>query len=304
MMPIDPQVGHGQILGGLSTVPDLAIAVAAYRDVLGLRLVDDGVAGPALAAHLGVPAISGARLATLQPASGAPCFLRLIEQPAHPDFRPTRSYGWAAFEISVADVFGLADRLQASAFRIIGPPKSIAGLSAFIPMQVLGPGQEMLYLNQVLADMPDSDLPRAQADVDRVFIVILAAPDRAAAVRWYSGVLGLEEGASFTIPYSMINTAFDLPESTMTTLSMVRKGRMPIVEVDDYPEAATARPHHCGWLPPGNALVTLAIDRLDRVAAELFVAPPTILPGPLHSGRRAATLKGPAGELLELVEIG
>lgn len=295
---------HGQILGGLSTVPDLEGAVAAYRDVLGLRLVEEALVGPDLAAHWGAPAAAGARMATLQPSSGAPSFLRLVEQPDVADFRPTRSFGWAAFEISVADVFALAERLAGSVFRIIGPPKAIGGMSAFIPMQVLGPGQEMLYLNQVLADMPDLDLPRAAAGVDRIFIVILATPDRTATVRWYRDRIGLEEGASFTIPYSMINKAFGLPDDTLTTLSMVQKGRLPIVEVDDYPPAATERPQNAGRLPPGNALVTLAVDRLDRLDSALFLAPPAALPGPLYEGRRAGTVRGFAGELLELVEIG
>ena len=295
---------HGQILGALSTVPEMDAALRAYRDLLGLRLVEDAHVGPTLAAHWGAPACAGARLATLQPASGAPSFLRLVEQPPQPEFRPTRTYGWAAFEIGVADVFALAARLDGTAFRIIGPPKAIGGMSAFIPMQVLGPGEEMLYLNQVLADMPDLDLPRAGAEVDRIFIVILATPDRAATVEWYRDRLGLEEGASFTIPYSMINKAFGLPDDTQTTLTMVQKGRLPIVEVDDYPAAATVRPVHPGWLPPGNALVTLAVDRLDRLDPDLFLAPPALLPGPLYGGRRAGTLRGPAGELLELVEIG
>jgi catechol 2,3-dioxygenase-like lactoylglutathione lyase family enzyme len=297
-------LAHGQILGGLSTVPDLDKAVAAYRDVLGLRLIDEARVGVDLAARWGTPATAGARLATLQPLSGAPSFLRLVEQPDVADFRPTRSCGWAAYEISVADIFALANRLEGSAFRIIGPPKAIGSMSAFIPMQVLGPAQEMLYLNQVLVDMADLDLPRAGAEVDRIFIVILATPDRAGTVQWYRDRLGLEEGASFTIPYSMINKAFDLPDDTQTTLTMVQKGRLPIVEVDDYPPAATVRTAHPGRLPPGNALVTLAVDGLDRLDPAMFLVPPAALPGPLYNGRRATTVRGPAGELLELVEIG
>lgn len=294
---------HGQILGGLSTVPDLAAAVAAYRDLLGLVPVEQGPLDADLAAAWGAPATTEAPMATLQTASGAPSFLRLVEQPPEPGFRPTRSFGWAAFEISVADVFGLAGRLEGSAFDIIGPPKQIAGMAAFIPMQVLGPGREMLYLNQVLADMPDLDLPRAAAGVDRIFITILATPDRPATVEWYARALGLEAGASFTIAYSMINKAFGLPDTHQTTLTMVQKGRLPIIEVDDYPAEATVRATHSGLLPPGNALVTLAVDSLAQCACD-WIAPPRRLSGPLYAGRRAATVRGPAGELLELVETG
>ncbi len=294
---------HGTILGGLSTVPDLPLALAAYRDTLGLRLVEQGTLDASLAASWGCTANAGARYATLQPQSGATCWMRLVEQSPHPDFKPTRSYGWAAFECTVQDVWGWPDRLPSDHFEIVGPPKEITGIEpAFIPMQVLGPGREMVYLNEVLRDMPDSDLPRAASPVDRIFICVLATPDRDQAVAWYADTLGLDRGADFTIPYSMINNAFGLAPDTLTTLTMVSAGRMPVVEVDDYPDATIKRPRHDAHLPPGNALVTLAVDSLDACDAE-WIAQPAERAGALYEGRRAATTVGPAGELLELVEI-
>ncbi len=296
-------VSHGTILGGLSTVPDLPLALAAYRDTLGLKLVEQGALDASLAASWGCVANAGARYATLQPQSGAECWMRLVEQPAHSEFKPTRSYGWAAFECTVQDVWNWPDRLPPDHFEIVGPPKEITGIEpAFIPMQVLGPGREMVYLNEVLRDMPGSDLPRAVSPVDRIFICVLATPDRDRTVAWYVDALGLDRGADFTIPYSMINNAFGLPADTLTTLTMVSAGRMPVVEVDDYPESTTGRPRHDGHLPPGNALVTLAVESLDRCNAE-WIAQPAERAGALYEGRRAATAIGPAGELLELVEI-
>ena len=295
-------IPHGTILGGLSTVPDLDEALKGYRDTLGLELMEQGRVEPGLAESWGCPANAGSPYAALRPASGAECWFRLVEQPCHPGFVPTRTYGWAAFECTVRDVWGWPDRLPPDRFAVVGPPKEITGIEpAFIPMQVLGPGQEMIYLNQVLRDMPDSDLPRAQSAVDRIFICVLATPDRERTVAWYTARLGFERGKDFTIPYTMINQAFDLPADTQTTLTMVAKGRLPIIEVDDYPPAATVRPRHNGRLPPGNALVTLAVDDLDRCDAA-WITPPKPRPGALYEGRRAGTTVGPAGELLELVE--
>ena len=77
---------------------------------------------------------------------------------------------------------------------------------------------------------------------------------------------------------------------------------MPIVEIDDYPAQATARAHDHGMLPPGNAIVTLAVDRLDGRDLD-FLAAPTVQPGPFYAGRRSATVRGDAGELLELIEL-
>ena len=295
-------IPHGAILGGLSTVPDLDLALAAYRDTLGLDLVEEGHLPPTLAESWGCGENTGSRFATLRPASGEPCSFRLVEQPDTPGFKPTTTYGWAAFECTVEDVWGWPDKLPQEQFEIVGPPKEITGIEpAFIPMQALGPGREMIYLNQVLGDMPGSDLPRAGSPVDRIFICVLATPDREGTVEWYRTRLSVDRGADFTIPYTMINQAFGMPADRLTTLTMVSSGRMPIVEVDDYPQEATARARHEGMLPPGNAIVTLAVRDLDACAVD-WIAGPDRQEGILYDGHRSASTTGPAGELLELVE--
>lgn len=294
-------IAHGSIMGGLSVVPDLAEGIAAYRGTLQLDLVHEGPLPADLAASWGCPASAGAAHAVLQPKSGAPCWFRLVEQPPVPAFRPTTSFGWGAFELTVEDVFGWPDRLAGSAFTIVGEPKQLPGMDAFVPMQALGPGQEMIYLNQVFGNMDTLDLPRARSLTDHIFIVILATPDRAATCDWYARALGLDLGPVFELPYQMINAAFGLPDDVITALQMVAKGRMPIVEVDDYPPQARVRPRHAGMLPPGNALVTLAMPDLDACDVA-WISPPVRREGPLYEGRRAGSVIGPAGELLELVE--
>lgn len=296
-------LAHGTILGGLSTVPDLSAALVDYRNVLGLQLVESGELAEDLAAAWECPGNAGSPYAVLRPASGAPCWFRLVEQQPHPDFRPTTSFGWGAFELTVKDVYGWPERLAGSGFETIGEPRALPGMDAFVPMQALGPGREMIYLNEVFGDMEGIDLPRARSPADRIFICILAAPDRAATCRWYVDTLGLDEGATITLPYTMINRAFGLPPEHLSTLTMVQAGRMPIAEVDDYPAEATARPRHPGMLPPGNALVTLGVRSLAECDCR-WIAPPAQRNGALYESRMAATVVGPAGELLELVEIG
>lgn len=296
-------ISHGTILGGLSTVPDLDAGLRAYTGSLGLHLAEQGVVSADLAASWGCPAVAGARQATLYPQAGEDFAIRLVEQPLRSDFVPVTTFGWAAYELTVADVFALAERLDAQDFRIIGPPKPVANMEpAFIPMQVLGPGREMLYYNQVLRDMPGFELPLARCMVDRAFIVVLAARDRMASLAWYAEALGLDISESYTIPYSMINKAFGLADDYLTTITMLAKGRMPIVEVDDYPAAATDRPCDPGRLPPGNALVTLAVEDLSACKAD-WITPPQPHAGCFYAGRPAATLRGPSGELIELVEV-
>jgi catechol 2,3-dioxygenase-like lactoylglutathione lyase family enzyme len=294
---------HGRIKCGTVCTPQLEDALADYRDLLGLRLVEEGKIEPDLAAAWGAPASAGQRYALLQPESGVPSFLRLVEAPIEPEFVPTRTFGWAAFEFSVRDVYGLAERVKGSGFETVGPPKPIEGLPYFVPMQVVGRGREMLYFNEVAMDTPSSDLPKAVSEVDHIFIVILATPDRPASLRHLREQLKLDEGGSYTLNYTMINKAFGLADGTQSTITMVQSGRLPIVEVDGYPEGATARKSHEGMLPPGNAIVTLAVTSLSDLGLE-FISPPTPREGPLYAGRLTATHRGSAGELIELIELG
>lgn len=292
---------HGRILGGVVATPDIDAALADYRDRLRLTLVEDAPLDAGLAASWGAPGLAGHRMATLQPASGAHCFLRLVAQPVPDDFVPTRTFGWAAYELTVQDVYGWPDRLAGSGFEIVGPPRPIENLPYFVPMQVVGRGREMLYLNEVACNTPSSDLPKAGSIIDHIFIVILATPDREAAMAWYQDRLQLDAGGVYTIEYTMINKAFGLADGTQSTISMLQKARLPIVEVDGYPAAATPRATAPGSLPPGNAMVTLAVNALP--AGLDWITEPAPRPGPLYGGRRAGTTRGPAGELLELVEI-
>ena len=200
------------------------------------------------------------------------------------------------------DVFGWPARLSGSGFDIVGEPREIPGLPYFVAMQMLGRGREMIYLNEVRSNTPTSDLPPAKSPVDRMFIVILACADRPAALEWYRKRLNLDIGADYSIPYTMIQKAFGLPSDHLSTITMAQKGRMPIVEIDGYPDAATVRVRAPGCLPPGNAMVTLAVDDLDALDIE-WIASPVVRDGALYARRRTATMRGPAGELLELVEI-
>lgn len=295
-------IAHGTILGGLSVVPNLEQGIGAYRDTLQLDLVEQGELSAELAQSWGCGESAGRRIAILRPASGAPCWFRLVEQPGHAHFHPTTTYGWGAYELTVEDVFGWPSRLAGSPFQIVGEPRPLPGMDAFVPMQALGPGREMIYLNQVFENMEGIDLPRARSITDRIFICVLATPDRAATCAWYVTALGLEQGMSATLPYAMINNAFGLPDDFMSTLTMIQSGAMPIIEVDDYPAEAKPRPRHAAMLPPGNALVTLAVRSLDECSCE-WIDPPAVRQGALYEGSRAAATMGPAGEILELVEI-
>ena len=293
---------HGRIKCGTIVTPHFGAALDEYQRILGLSVASIGPVTADLAASWGTPATAGRPAALLTAPSGRPGFLRLVEGTPVPAFRPLRSFGWAAFEMTVQDCTALFDDVAGSGFTVIGEPKPVPGFDNFIPFQVSGRGGEVLYLNQVLKPgMSGLDLPMAEARVDHMFIAVLAARDRAATLAFHVDALGFTAGDTWAIPYSVINAAFDLPPDTVTAMTMTQVGRMPAAEIDQYPPAATARPTAPGELPPGNAMISFIVASLAAVAAP-FIAPPVARDGPLYDGRRVACVTGAAGELIELIE--
>ncbi len=297
-----PFESPGRIKCGTITTPTFDASLADYTNLLCLTVTESTLIPSDLAAAWGTPATAGKRAALLTAPNGQPGFLRLIESTPVPDYTPLRTHGWAAFEHTVADCFALHKSMHGSAFTVIGEPKLVPGFDNFIPFQVTGRAGETLYLNQVLKpSMAGLDLPTTTATVDHMFIAILAAPDREAAMAFHHDALGFEIGETWSIPYSVINTSFGLDPATITDMTMTQTGRMPASEIDQYPAAATPRPTAPGELPPGNAMVSFICTSLDTIAAP-FLAPPTRRYGPLYAGRRTACMRGTAGELIELIE--
>ncbi len=287
------------------TVADLPAAQARYQDFLDYRTVEAGVLDGGLAASWCAPGAAGRAYAVLAPASGAEIFLRLVEQPPHPDYRPLRTYGWAAIEICVQDVLGAHARMQQSPFRVIGPPREIEGLAAIYPMQVQGPDGEIVYLTQIRGDLPAYDLPRATAPIDRLFIFVLACADMGATIRFASEKLGIGLGREMQIVYTMLADAFGAPRDQLHTIATGVHGRDVFLEFDQYPPQATPRPQHRDLLAPGMAVGSFLLPDFEARLQALgpwLITPPHAHPGVVYGGGRAATLRGPDGTLFEVVE--
>ncbi len=283
------------------SVSDLERAVGDYAKYFDYSKIDDGVIDDDLAGSWDAPASAGRPYAIMQPASGADIFLRFIEQPAHPDYLPLRSYGWNCIEICVEDVLAANARMENSPFEVIGPPREIEGLPAIYPMQVKGPDGEIVYLTQIRDDLPDYDLPRATAPIDRLFIFVMGCSDLDASLAWMEKHVGVQNGRDMEIVYTMIAKAYGTPEEELHRIATMIHERDVFLELDQYPEAAVTRKRHEGMLPPGFAVGTLWTPDFDALPGP-WITPPTTRNGPIYKGRRAATIKDLDGALIEIVE--
>ena len=288
---------------GTVSVADLSRSRALYEQWLDYRVLEQGEVAPALAASWGAPGAAGAPYALLQPASRANIYLRLVQAPPVPEFKPLVTYGWAALEFCVTDVLAVNERMLESPFEIIGPPRRIEGLDAIFPMQVRGPDDEICYFTQINSDLPDFKLPRAKTLIDHLFITVLASSDMHATQRWMVQHLGLAIGReAMEIVYTMLAQAFGTPMDQLYIISTMVHGPDIFLEVDQMPPQAGPRPCHQGMLPPGVAMTTLQVPSLAAITAP-FIAAPETHGSALYHGHRSATVRDPDGALVELVEM-
>ncbi len=281
--------------------PDPDAAAALYTQWLDYRIVEAGDVAAALAGSWGAPATAGRRYVVCQPASGAEIYLRFVQGVAPKAYRTLRTYGWAAIEICVQDVLAVDARMQASPFEVIGPPKALDGLPDIVAMQVKGPDQEIVFLTQILAKMPEYELPRASSLVDHLFILVLACSDLEASSRWLQQALKLQAGRAIDLTYNVLSDAFGLPAEYQHRIATLTHGRDVFLEIDQYPAAATARPQHVGELPPAVAMATLRHPEFDSLEGP-WIEPPSPRSGVVYRGGRAGVMAGPDGVLVEVVE--
>jgi hypothetical protein len=277
--------------------PDVEKVRQWYTEWLDYDVRETGAVSKELAESWGAPKAAGRKFITMS-SDGAPDVLvRVVETDPVKGYQPLTTWGWNSFEIVVDNVEAIYAKLQKSPFKIIGTPHPLTGIPSIHAMQILGPASEVLYLTQETGDRAKSPLPLPNAFVGRPFILVVAGPDLPRLVDWYAEAFHMQKGSIHESPIGVLRDAQKLPDAMypLTTLRLKQQGNL--MELDGYPVGFGARPHAAGQLPPGNALATFSVARLEGVKVK-FIAPPQELYGKI----RAATFVGPAGELTELIE--
>jgi catechol 2,3-dioxygenase-like lactoylglutathione lyase family enzyme len=294
----------GPIMAATVTVSNLERAVALYEGALFLEVGAQADVPSALARSWGAPAVTGRPCAVLRPGSGNPGWLRLVEAPPVPAYRPLASVSWAGIEILVADPVGLAGHLAKWPFKVIGPPAPLRSFPDITAMQVIDPDGAVLYLTDVGAAAQAIDLPVVSGQVDRVFIVVLAVPDFPRALAFYREHFGLEAGEAHERNIHFEGPGYGLPApDSPANMTTMRLAGQSLIQVDEYPEKTPPRPAEDRGLPAGFAIASFAVASLVPFE-ERGLTPAMAGEGPPYEGRRTLTMRGPAGELIELIETG
>ncbi len=277
-----------------------------YEQWLDYQQVESGLVSNAMAKNWGTPAMVGKPWTLLQGKSGDDVYLRVIEVDwVDRNYKAMTTHGWNAIEMIVENPDRLYNTLLNSPFQHIGGPANLGGSFETIrAVQFKGPSEEIFYFTTDTAeDKSNSPLMSARTNIDRPFIMVVAGADARKIMDFYTNNLDAVESFYSAIPINVVSTAQNLPASHPFPLGLVRLGQFSnSIEIDGYPNTSSSRPTAQGQLPPGVSITTFSVRNLDDINSDLFVSAPKILEGKAYNGNRVATIIGPAGEFIELIE--
>jgi hypothetical protein len=279
----------GAIRAVTITSGDLALAEQAWTRFMDYRVVDRGRIPSHLADSWGAPGVAGRHYVALGPASGEPTVLRFVDQPTPAGYSPLGALGWSTTEITVRNSDQLFERLRHSPFKILHPPHIIPTYPYLKAMQAEGPSGERLNLTWINPAQPG--IAVAKSFVGRCFIAVQGTPDLAGALRYFHETFGAEVSPIRVVP--------EVPKIELAVVDLADGCK---IETDQYRPSARPKPRPGGGLPPGLALVSFECPAFARMASRALTPPVRAAVAPLH-GRRAATMIGFSGELIELIEV-
>ena len=238
---------------------NLALTQEAYEDYLGYRHVDEGVMSAELAAAIDRPELADKCFVTMMPRSGPQVGLRLVEGDAS-GYVPMQRVGWSAIELLVQDPEQLETELDGSAFRHLQGPDFLTEQKNILAMQVTGPNRELFYLTHMIDPSKSFLQPQPSPEpVGHTFIMVMGSPDLEASLRFWQR--HFDTSVVGPIPYriGVLSDAYDLPEDTLHPLALVSMSDGYGIEIDQYPEQATAVPAPEGERG-GVIMVSLSVD--------------------------------------------
>jgi len=288
----------GPVLCGTLLARDVDKVAEVYCQYLEMSVLSDSVVSSELARGWRLPSVEGARSLLLESPAGK-SWLRIIQQDDATAAKPISHFGWMSLEVLVDDVYQVAEKLKDSPFTFIGQPAKLDVSDSITACQVVGPVGEVLYLTSVAEAVPPFELPFAEAAVDRLFIPVLAVPSRARAIDFYQQ-LASSAALAFDTKVTVINRALGENIDRKIPVATIQLDGESLIEID---EVEQFRPplRLASGLIDGIGLVTFEVVSLDDLSAD-FLGEPYRINDSLYQGRKAALLRGLAGELVELIE--
>ena len=199
----------------------------------------------------------GARVIEVSGINGG---VRFIESTEHQKPQPLRTFGWSSLEICVDDVHKYVARAVAAGFTVLNEAVPLSGSSKPLPLiaaQLAGINGEVIYITQILSEVPNFELPDVSKESGSIFICVLGASDLEKSREVLESQFEVRRASDREVAIRVINRVYEKPLDTLHRLSSLQLAGRNAIEIDQLPTEGVRRKVAPNDLPAGISVVTV-----------------------------------------------
>ena len=238
--------------------PNLDLSAGMYQRAFDWQIASGNPqVTPEQAQRWGAIKLAGAPTVTVAGINGG---VRFIESQEYQTPVPLKTFGWSALEVCVDDVFFYTDRAIKAGFTLLNEPVALSGSDKPLPLiaaQLAGINGEVLYITQILDEMPNFELPDVKKESGSIFICVLGASDLEASRKVLEEGFGLRRASDRHVAIKVLNKVYEKPLTDTHRLSSLQLNGRNAIEIDQMPAEAVHRVVKDGLLPPGISIVSV-----------------------------------------------
>ena len=199
----------------------------------------------------------GARVIEVSGINGG---VRFIESTEHQKPEPLRTFGWSSLEICVDDVHKYVARAVEAGFTVLNEAVPLSGTSKPLPLiaaQLAGINGEVIYITQILSEVPNFELPDVSKESGSIFICVLGASDLEKSREVFESQFEVRRASDREVAIRVINRVYEKPLDTLHRLSSLQLAGRNAIEIDQMPTEGVRREVAPNDLPAGISVVTV-----------------------------------------------
>jgi len=201
--------------------------------------------------------LAGARVLEVNGINGG---IRFIESDRYKNPLPLRTFGWSALEVCVDDVHKYVAHAVAAGFVVMNEAVPLSGSAKPLPLiaaQLAGMNGEVVYITQILSEVPNFELPDVSKESGSIFICVLGASDLEKSREVLESNFEVRRASDREVGIKVINRVYGKPLDTLHRLSSLQLAGRNAIEIDQLPVEGQQREVAPGFLPPGISIVTV-----------------------------------------------
>ena len=186
--------------------------------------------------------------------------VRFIQSTGYKNPLPLRTFGWSALEICVDDVHKYVAQAVEAGFEVLNEAVPLSGAAKPLPLiaaQLAGLNGEVVYITQILSEVPNFELPDVSKESGSIFICVLGASDLEKSREVIESNFEVRRASDREVAIRVINRVYEKPLATLHRLSSLQLAGRNAIEIDHLPIEGVQREVAPNDLAAGISIVTV-----------------------------------------------